>query len=122
MISHISLGTNDLQRAERFYDAILIVIQATKTYSSERVIFWGFPNSTVKLSITVPFDGEPAFHGNGTMVALKVEDAGLVDAIFTRAIELGAISEGEPGERNQGAYYGAYFRDLDGNKVAIFSR
>ncbi|MCW8865458.1 MAG: VOC family protein, partial [Colwellia sp.] len=70
----------------------------------------------------VPFDGEPASNGNGTMVAFTLSSVNKVNEIFSMALKLGASSEGKPGERKDGAYYGAYFRDLDGNKIAIFHR
>jgi predicted lactoylglutathione lyase len=57
--------------------------------------------------------------GNGVMVALSADSAGLVDAIYAKAIELGGSDEGPPGQRGEG-FYAAYFRDLDGNKLNIF--
>ncbi|QFT55785.1 VOC family protein [Microbulbifer sp. THAF38] len=70
----------------------------------------------------MPFNSESASFGNGTMVALKAENEKEVDRIYCMALSLGAMSKGEPGHRAPGAFYGAYFRDLDGNKVAIFAR
>jgi len=122
MISHTTLGTNNLEQAESFYYEILSAIGAKQIYKSDTVVYWEFAGNSSKLAITVPFDGEPATHGNGTMVALNLSSADKVDEVFSKALRLGATSEGEPGERNGGAYYGAYFRDLDGNKIAIFHR
>lgn len=122
MISHTTLGTNNLVKAESFYFDILAAIGGTQIYKSDKVIFWEFEGGGSKLALTVPFDGKPATHGNGVMVALNLNSISKVDEVFSMAIEAGATSEGEPGERNEGAYYGAYFRDLDGNKIAIFHR
>lgn len=122
MISHTTLGTNNLEMAGSFYFEILSAIGGTQVYKSDSVIFWEFEDVGAKLAISVPFDGEPATHGNGTMVALKLTSVDKVNEVFLKAINLGATSEGDPGERNGGAFYGAYFRDLDGNKIAIFHR
>ncbi|MCW8833869.1 MAG: VOC family protein [Colwellia sp.] len=122
MISHTTLGTNNLEKAESFYFQILGAIGGTQIYKSDKVVFWEFEGSSSKLAITVPFDGEPASNGNGTMVAFTLSSVNKVNEIFSMALKLGASSEGEPGERNNGAYYGAYFRDLDGNKIAIFHK
>lgn len=122
MISHITLGTNNLVKAGDFYAELLPAIGGSQIYQSDKVIFWEFEGSGTKLAITLPFNGEPSSHGNGTMVALSLSSINDVNDLYARAIHLGANCEGEPGERNDGAYYGAYFRDLDGNKIAIFHR
>ena len=122
MISHTILGTNDLEKAALFYSKILSKIGGTQIFKSDTVIFWELEGGGSKLALTVPFDGQPASNGNGTMVAFTISSVNEVDEIFSMALTLGASSEGAPGERNDGAYYGAYFRDLDGNKIAIFHR
>ncbi len=122
MISHLTLGTNDIQKAEDFYSKILASCYAKQIYKSESVIFYQFPDSPTKLSITKPFDTLPATGGNGTMLALQLKSAEIVNDTYDLAIKLGAQCEGQPGHRNSGAYFGAYFRDLDGNKIAIFYR
>jgi len=122
MISHTTLGTNNLAKAQSFYDEILSKIGGRQLFKSDKVIFWEFEGSTTKLAITVPFDGELATFGNGNMTALSLKSESKVDEVFAIALRLGATSEGEPGLRNDGAYYGAYFRDLDGNKIAVFYR
>lgn len=122
MISHTMLGTNNLKKAEKFYFEVLGKIGGVQIYKSETVVFWEFEGGGSKFALTVPFDGELATNGNGTMVAFNLSSPNKVDEVFSAALKLGASSEGEPGERNNGAYYGAYFRDLDRNKIAIFHR
>jgi len=122
MISHTTLGTNNLIMAESFYFEILSAIGGTQIYKSDKVIFWEFQEGGAKLALTIPFDGQPANHGNGSMIALNLTSISKVNEVFLMAIEAGATSEGEPGKRNGGAYYCAYFRDLDGNKIAIFHK
>ncbi len=65
------------------------------------------------------YDGNSASVGNGVMVALSAESPEPVDKLHARELELGATNEGEPGFRGKG-FYGAYFRDLDGNKLNFF--
>ena len=122
MISHTTLGTNNIEKADSFYFDILGAIGGTRFYKDESVVFWEFGDASAKLAISVPFDGKLANHGNGSMVALRLTSNAKVDEVFARALGLGATSEGEPGERNNGAFYGAYFRDLDNNKIAIFHK
>ncbi|AWF80910.1 glyoxalase [Microbulbifer sp. A4B17] len=122
MISHVTLGTSDLLRASHFYSEILSPMAAEEIYRSDTVIFWQFNGSPTKLAITIPYDRQPASFGNGTMLALDVGGIEKVDEIFSLALKLGGISEGDPGFRNLDSFYGAYFRDLDGNKIAIFTR
>jgi predicted lactoylglutathione lyase len=73
------------------------------------------------LAICKPFDGKRASSGNGTMIALAVGSQDDVKKVHAKALELGAVSEGEPGPRGPGGFF-AYFRDLDGNKLAAFAR
>lgn len=120
MISYVTLGTNDLASAAAFYDDVLGEIGATRAFSTDTLAAWGFGEGRTLLSVTKPFDGNPATVGNGTMVALDVGDPGRVDALHAKALALGARDEGAPGLRG-GNFYAGYFRDLDGNKLNFFS-
>jgi uncharacterized glyoxalase superfamily protein PhnB len=77
------------------------------------------PRAEPVVTITKPFDGNPATVGNGVMVAMKMPSKEAVDAFYQKAIELGATDEGAPGQRGEG-FYAGYFRDLDGNKLNAF--
>lgn len=121
MIGYVTLGTNDLARAVAFYDALFATIGAKRQWESERSTAWGTSAEAPALGVIKPFDGEPATVGNGTMVALYMPSKEAVDAFYAKAIELGAKDEGVPGPRGDSGYYGAYFRDLDGNKLAAFN-
>jgi predicted lactoylglutathione lyase len=70
-------------------------------------------------SVMAPFDKKPATAGNGAMVALAAADPAQVQALHAKALALGGKDEDAPGPRGEG-FYGAYFRDLDGNKLAAF--
>lgn len=119
MIGYVTLGTNDIKRAASFYDQLLAQMGAKRFMESERFIAWGTSPGAPMLSVIKPYDGAAASHGNGTMIALVVDSAAKVDALYRKAMELGATDEGKPGERMKG-FYAAYFRDLDGNKLNFF--
>jgi catechol 2,3-dioxygenase-like lactoylglutathione lyase family enzyme len=120
MIGYSTVGTGDLDRARAFYDAVLPLLGGRPLYASEKEAYWGRSREGTKFAVVVPFDGQPPSVGNGTMIALKAENRGQVDATYSRAIELGGADEGGPGPRGDGSFYGAYFRDLDGHKICVF--
>lgn len=119
MIGYVTLGTNNLQENAKFYDALLAEIGATRMMDMETFIAWGSSPDKPAISITQPFDGQSATVGNGTMVALAMENPQQVDAMYAKAIELGAKDEGPAGKRGDG-FYAGYFRDPDGNKLNVF--
>ena len=119
MIGYVTLGTNDLPRAAKFYDALLGEIGAKRFMESDRFIAWGVSPEAPGLGLTKPFDGKTATVGNGVMVALAMDEAAKVDRLYKKAMELDATDEGPPGPRGDG-FYAAYFRDPDGNKLNCF--
>ena len=120
MIGYVTIGTNDLERGAKFYDELLAEIAAKRFMEEERFIAWSVALGEPGLAITKPFDGNSATVGNGVMVALAVETPKQVDALYAKAIELGATDEGPAGPRGEGGFYAGYFRDLDGNKLNFF--
>jgi len=119
MIGYVMLGTNDLARGARFYDALLAELGAKRAMDYPTFIAWSTGGSAPMLSITQPYDKQPASVGNGVMVALAAKSKAQVDALYAKAIALGARDEGKPGQRGDG-FYAGYFRDLDGNKLNAF--
>ena len=120
MIGYVTLGTNNLARAAAFYDELLALLGAKRFMEEEKFIAWASSQEGAGLGITYPFDGKPATVGNGTMVALVVDSNAKVDALHAKALALGGKDEGAPGPRGDSGFYAAYFRDLDGNKLAAF--
>ena len=118
VIGFVMVGTNDLEKSSKFYDAILIHLGLKKVTITERYIAYGYSSedSGVKFYITKPYNKEKATLGNGTMIALSAETKEAVNKFHSVAIKNGAVNEGEPGPRSDGNYYG-YIRDLDGNKI-----
>ena len=119
MLGYVTLGTNDLTRAAKFYDALTAELGVGRMMENEQFIAWGAPGGGAGIGLTKPFDGKPATVGNGVMVALKAKDRAQVDRIYNLAMSMGAADEGAPGERFPG-FYAAYFRDPDGNKLNAF--
>jgi catechol 2,3-dioxygenase-like lactoylglutathione lyase family enzyme len=120
MIGYVTLGTNNFSKAAEFYDALLGEIGAKRTMQFETFIVWSTAPGAPSLSICKPYNGQPATVGNGVMVALFVDSPDKVNALYAKAMLLGATDEGEPGSRG-GNFYAAYFRDLDGNKLNFFT-
>ncbi len=122
MFSYVSLGTCDLARALRFYDAVLAPLghQRLEDYDPEdRSAAWGLDDPGPHLWVTQPFDGQPATPGNGTMVSFLAPSRAAVDAFHAAALANGGTDEGAPGLRpHYGAqFYAGYIRDPDGNKL-----
>ncbi len=104
MIGYVTLGTNDMEKAAAFYDALLGELGAGRLMEAETFIAWGTGPGSPAVSVIPPQDGNPATVGNGVMVALAVESNEKVDQIHAKALELGAADEGAPGERGEGFY------------------
>ncbi len=111
------VGTNDLEKSSKFYDAILAHLRMKRVTITERYIGYGLSEDDgAKFYITKPHNKGNATTGNGTMVALSAETKEAVDKFHKTALENGAVDEGTPGVRSDGNYYG-YVRDHDGNKI-----
>ncbi len=125
MIGYVTLGTNDLAKNAKFYDAIFAALGAKRMMGSEAdgFIAWGEAGGGAGLGLANPFNKEPATVGNGVMAALACENPEQVDAVYKLALSLGAQDEGAPGPREPGppGFYAAYFRDPDGNKLNAFT-
>ncbi|OYW47035.1 MAG: glyoxalase [Sphingomonadales bacterium 32-68-7] len=119
MIGYVTVGTNDLERAATFYDAISAELGTARMMEAESYIAWGNPGGAAGVAATKPYDGQAASVGNGTMVALEAADPAQVARLHAIALAHGGSDEGAPGERG-GGFYAAYFRDPDGNKLNAF--
>lgn len=125
MFSHVTIGTNDLDRASAFYDAALAPLGIERAPSKYRAwAAWRRPGEAATLWVGRPYDGQPAGRGNGWMAAFAAPSRAAVDAAHAAALAAGGRDEGAPGPRPQFApdYYGAYVRDPDGNKLHFVRR
>jgi catechol 2,3-dioxygenase-like lactoylglutathione lyase family enzyme len=133
MFTYVYLGTNDLERATRFYDATLAPLGLQRCVTGDPdwdaiSAGWGTYEDGVARELALwvgkPFDQRAATIGNGTMVALRARSWKEVDDFHAAALANGGSSEGGPGLRPHYSpdFYAAYVRDLDGNKLAAVCR
>ena len=124
MIGYVTVGTNDLEKSRKFYDALMPAIGASRIMEfGDNFTMYGTGIGKPGFAVVKPYDGSAAAVGNGHMAAIVCDNRAKVDALHAKAMELGGQDEGAPGVRGEEgdrAFYGAYFRDLDGNKLAAF--
>src|SRR5215470_1416812 len=115
MIGYVMVGTNDMPRAQKFFDAVFGEIGAKRAYANERMTGWSAGARTPTIMVCTPYDETPASVGNGSMIALAVGSPDDVKKLHDKAVSMGGKDEGAPGfrpaEANSG-FYGGYFRDL----------
>ena len=124
MLGYATIGTNDLPRALAFYDALMAEVGAKRLMETPHgFTMYGVTLRKPALAITPPYDGKKAAPGNGNMLALTLDERAKVDALYKKALQLGGSDEGPPGVRGEEgpqAFYAAYFRDPEGNKLCAF--
>ncbi|MCC0057568.1 MAG: VOC family protein [Rhodobiaceae bacterium] len=120
MIGYAVVGSNDVEKAARFYEPLVEMLGAKRVHSFDRRIFYGVTN--YELAVVTPHDGNIAAAGNGNMIALRAPSRQVVDAVHALALELGGSDEGGPviRGREESGFYGTYFREPEGNKFCIF--
>jgi catechol 2,3-dioxygenase-like lactoylglutathione lyase family enzyme len=120
MLLYVTIGTNDLHRAQLFYDAALAPLGLKRRKQDDVEIGYGAENDTrCRLWVVTPHNRKAATIGNGSMVALEAESRAMVDAFYQAALAHGGTDEGAPGLRPFHAhFYAAYVRDPDGNKLS----
>jgi catechol 2,3-dioxygenase-like lactoylglutathione lyase family enzyme len=118
--SHVTVGSNRLPEAKAFYDNLLAAFGIVGIFehpSGGRI--YGRDGTPI-LGVLGPFNGRPATFGNGTMVAFRCDTRDEVRSFYEKALKLGGTDEGPPGERVPNMFFG-YVRDLDGNKLCVYS-
>ena len=118
MIGYVTVGTNDLERAAAFYDALFATISGKRVFASPQGVVWSLSRISPGFGVFIPFDGNPATNCNGSMVALAMLSKQHVDDFYAKAISLGAVDEGQ--RDHNARFYINYFRDLDGNKLGAY--
>jgi catechol 2,3-dioxygenase-like lactoylglutathione lyase family enzyme len=117
MLHHVSLGTNDVVRAQKFYDPVLKTIGLKLIKQSPESLDYG--STQIEFSLEMPSDKKAATAGNGTHIAFAADSRKSVDAFHRAALENGGTDAGAPGLRPEydANYYGAFVLDPDGNKI-----
>ena len=124
MLSHVFIGINDFERAHRFYKPLMDLLGNEVRFHDAAKGWCGWYSAGKTRPLLVigkPFDGAPHVAGNGQMVALAAASRAQVHALYEAAMANGCACEGPPGLRPQyhPDYYGAYFRDTEGNKLCV---
>ena len=117
-VGYVCLGANDFERATAFYDALLGEMGGKRLMPTPHGLMYRLASGAM-IMITRPYNEQPATHANGGMLAIAVDSKEDVARMHAKALELGGTCEGEPGPRGAFGEF-AYFRDLDGNKLAVF--
>ena len=122
MIGFVMVGTNDLDKATKFYDILLETIDLKRTVNNEKYVGYSSKQKpeNVEFYVTNPVNKLKATFGNGTQISFIVSSKEIVDKFYNLGIKLGGKDEGAPGIRS-GDYY-CYIRDLDGNKICLFAK
>ena len=117
LVGYATVGTNNKSKAIAFYDPIMKELGAEPFFSNEQMNVWAI--DSYLFAVAKPYDDNVATVGNGTMIGFPLDSSDKVDELYALALSLGGLDEGPPGARG-GGFYGAYFRDLDGNKLVFY--
>ena len=117
MIGYVTIGVRDMDAAKKFYTELT---GKKVLHDGERIAFIGETMGGPNIAVCIPYDENDPHPGNGTMIALRGGSQEGCDAMYKKALELGATCDGEPGSRIPGVFYGAYVEDPDGNKLCFY--
>lgn len=123
-IGYVTIGALDVEKALPFYDAVLGAVGYSRAFLDGGWAGYGPKGGDANVFICPPFDGEPARPGNGIMLAFLAPSKDAVQAAYDAALAQGGADEGAPGPRpaDSTSFYGAYVRDLTGNKLCFFTK
>jgi catechol 2,3-dioxygenase-like lactoylglutathione lyase family enzyme len=119
IFNHVMIGTNDIERSRRFYDAVMGALGLTNGASGDGVLM--YRGGDEGFAVRAPRNGEPATSANGGTIGFRAAGPGAVDAFHSAGLANGGTDDGAPGVRegSNGQPYIAYLRDPDGNKICI---
>ena len=119
IFTHVVVGTNDVERARKFYDDVLGTLGIKRVMNLDKASLWGIDGP--EFMVTKPGNGQPATPANGGTVSFLAPSRDAVHAFHKKVLELGGSDEGAPGPRAfTPTAYAAYVRDLDGNKICTY--
>lgn len=120
MIGYVTLGVKDMERAKTYWSELLSDLGCSVLMDMGRIAMIGAGMDQPMIAVCTPYDEGNCNPGNGNMVAINPGSKQMVDKLHAKALELGGSNEGDPGVRIEDMFYGAYFRDPDGNKAVFF--
>jgi len=117
IISHISIGANDFEKAIAFYDQVMPTLGCQRVMEHPDAIAYG--KQYPEFWVNRPFDNQPATVGNGTHIAFIAQTKAAVHDFYEKALAAGGSGDGTPGGRSEYGepYYGCFVRDLEGHKI-----
>lgn len=122
MYSHMMVGSNDIDRSKKFYDALFTAIGGREGFVDPKGRLMYLHNGNAFL-VSKPIDGQPATHANGATVGFAMDSPEQTDAWHKAGLEAGGTAiEDPPGVRESMNMYLAYLRDPDGNKLCALHR
>lgn len=120
IFTHVVLGTNDIEKARKFYDSTLGALGLKRVMNMDNASLWG--KDGPEFMVTKPANGKPATAANGGTIGFAAPNRAAVHAFHKAALEAGGTDEGAPGPRDfTPTSYAAYVRDLDGNKLTAYT-
>lgn len=117
-LGYVCIGSNDFDRACTFYDGLTAELGGKRLFPTPHGLMYRLGSGPM-IMVTRPYNEQAAHPGNGTMLAINVDAQEDVARVYDKALSLGATCEGKPGPRAEFGDF-AYFRDPDGNKIAVF--
>lgn len=120
MIGYATISVKDMDAAKQWYCDLFADQGAKVVIDAGRIAFIGNEPGTPMLAVCEPWNKEAPEPGNSTMISFPAGEKPVVDALYNKAMSLGATDEGAPGQRLPDGFYGAYVRDPDGNKLCFY--
>ncbi len=120
MIGYTTIGVSDMERAKTFYTDLFAEQGAKVVIDTGRIAFIGTKRGEPMLAVCEPYDKQAPSPGNGVMIAFPASTKEEAEALYHKAISLGATCDGAPGQRIPDRFYGAYVHDHDRNKLCFF--
>ena len=119
LVGYVCVGTNDLEKAKGFYNELFADMSINAFSPGPRGYFYQVEGGGSAFGVIMPENGNEATVGNGAMVSFPMDSKKQVDSTHAKVMALGGSDEGAPGQRME-TFYGAYARDLDGNKLCFY--
>lgn len=120
MIGYTTIGVTDMDKAKAFYTDLFSEQGASVLIDAGRIAMIGASPTEPMLAVCTPYNGQGPTPGNGNMIAFGAGTKEGADALYAKAVSLGATCDGAPGQRIPDRFYGAYVRDPDGNKLCFY--
>ncbi len=119
IFTHVVVGTNDLEKSRKFYDATLAALGSKRLMDMDKASLWGA--ATPEFMVAAPANGQPASHANGGTIGFAAPSRAAVHEFHQAALANGGSCEGAPGPRTwMPTAYASYVRDPDGNKLTSY--